>query len=234
MELIYEYLNMTPDITLKTGDKLVSIDNHVPDGAGLNTYAPLKIAVHLHVFYVDIFRNYIAYFDKFKFSFDLFITTDTRDKKEEIEQYLKSFKTWEALKEIIITDNLGRDIIPWISISGNLKDYDVAGHFHTRKSPREDNWTGVVWQQDIFETLLENAGQIMDCFYTDKSLGIVIPDIPRYFSYIAPLDYKFKAILKKDIQKLWRRMNCKKALAPADSLIFIMPVGTMFWYRPAL
>jgi len=27
-------------------------------------------------------------------------------------------------------------------------------------------------------------------------------------------------------------MNCKKALAPADRLIFIMPVGTMFWYRP--
>jgi len=135
------------------------------------------------VFYVDIFRKYIDYFDKFKFSFDLFITTNARDKKEEIEQYLKSFKTGADLKEIIITDNLGRDIIPWISISGKLNDYDVTGHFHTKKSPREENWTGVVWQQDIFETLLENVGQIMDCFYTDKSLGIDSRYFPVFFIY---------------------------------------------------
>ena len=41
-----------------------------------------KIAVHLHVFYVDLLEDFLDAFENFHFVYDLFITTDNATKKQ--------------------------------------------------------------------------------------------------------------------------------------------------------
>ncbi|MFV8214910.1 rhamnan synthesis F family protein, partial [Streptococcus pluranimalium] len=50
-----------------------------------------KVAVHLHVFYVDLLEEFLDAFRHFDFSFDLYITTDIEDKVSKIEDILNLF-----------------------------------------------------------------------------------------------------------------------------------------------
>jgi len=227
VSLIEEHITQTfiPSESLFICDKVLS-------DPAVNRSPALKTAIHLHVFYLDIFEKYAACFDALPFPFDLFITTPDREKKEAIENYLRNHKTWDSLKEIIITENKGRDIIPWLSIAGKLEAYDVAGHFHTKKSSASETFIGLVWQQDLLDMLLGKASSIITALEEHDDLGMVIPDIPRYF-HIKTIKYYFELVLNKKLNDLWRRMGCKKSMDFTGEPVHIMPYGTMFWYRPA-
>ncbi|MDR1786099.1 MAG: rhamnan synthesis F family protein [Spirochaetaceae bacterium] len=214
-----------PNTSLFISDKILHIDNK----KNMDLYS---VALHIHVYYLDVFEKYLTYFDSMPFAFDVFITTDTQEKKKIIQESLQSHKTAEYVKEIIIVKNIGRDVLPWISIAERLKTYNVAGHFHTKKTTTAEQWVGESWQKDIFETLLENSQSILNAFAQNPGLGVVIPDIPHYWR-LHPLAYTHDADFLKKIKNLWQRMGCKKQLDFDAMTGFIMPFGTMFWYRPA-
>ncbi|TKV25280.1 lipopolysaccharide biosynthesis protein, partial [Citrobacter sp. TBCS-11] len=67
----------------------------------------LKIAIHLHAFYLDLIPEYLDYFDKYVQNYDLFITTDTKDKYEQI---IKSYPL-NQIKKVLVTGNKGRDVL---------------------------------------------------------------------------------------------------------------------------
>ena len=91
-----------------------------------------KIAVHLHTYYVDLLEDFLKQFENFHFTYDLFLTTDSEEKKEEIQSILdKNGK----VARIFITGNRGRDVIPMLKLKDELSAYDYIGHFHTKKSP---------------------------------------------------------------------------------------------------
>ena len=43
-----------------------------------------KVAVHLHVFYVDLLEEFLDAFQAFHFTYDLWITTDVEEKKQAV------------------------------------------------------------------------------------------------------------------------------------------------------
>ena len=191
-----------------------------------------KIAIHLHVFYLDIFEKYAAIFDEWTIEYHLFITTDTPERKQAIIDSFKNHSSYKNLKEIIILENHGRDILPWLSISEKLEAYDIVGHFHTKKTPTSNQYEGLCWQQELFDLLLLPVNTIIDNFNTNEKIGIIIPDIPRHFQsnpVIVSSQKKFGIIMND----LWKNMGCKKELDFLHLPIFVFPYGNMFWYRPA-
>lgn len=108
VSLIYDYFAemYEPNTSIFIGDKLIPAQ---ADNMG-RASSSLKIAVHLHVFYLDVFEKYIAILDNSPVEFDLFITTDTLEKKNDIEKYVHNHAAREKIKEIIICENKGRDI----------------------------------------------------------------------------------------------------------------------------
>jgi rhamnosyltransferase len=190
----------------------------------------LKVAIHLHVFYLDVFEQYIARFDNYSINFDLFITTDTPDKKKYIENYMKEHTS--KIKEIIIIENRGRDIFPWLCIGNRLDTYDVAGHFHTKHTETAKEIIGITWQQELFDLLINPIDTIIKTFYANKNIGIIIPDIPYFFSKVSPLKFLQEKDMQIIMNNLWERMCCKKQIDFTKLLTAIMPCGTMFWYRP--
>jgi len=79
VDLIVKHMSRIdlPDYPYLLGRKLLdlSLPISIPDK---------KIAVHLHVFYVDLLAEFLHSFKSFHFSYDLFITTDSEKKKNEI------------------------------------------------------------------------------------------------------------------------------------------------------
>ena len=135
-----------------------------------------RIAVHFHVYYVDMIADIVLYLRNIPVDFDLYISVpvvlDISD--ETIE---KRFSDIRKLCKITIarTPNRGRDIGPMLCTFGDiLREYDVILHIHTKKSAHTDRL--VDWGKHCFSRLLhsqEDVGKILKALSED--VGIVSP-----------------------------------------------------------
>jgi rhamnosyltransferase len=225
---IYNYFNeyYNPSVTFFIQDKLV---NYNIDS---NLCSP-SIAIHFNINFIDIFKKYAYLLNNIIYKYDLFITTDTAEKKIEIGNFLNDQPCNARLKEIYITPNHGRDILPWLSLKGALESYDFVGHFHTKKSSDQAEWVGVSWNDDILCPLLNNINHIINNFIADNKIGIIIPEIPYIFRKTFFLDYIQDKTMQSLLNIIWGKFKCKKQIDFKKLTNIIMPVGNMFWYRPA-
>ncbi|GHT74233.1 hypothetical protein FACS1894124_3830 [Spirochaetia bacterium] len=228
VNLIYSHVTevFNPNLSLQICDKLipaVKITEYIVN---------VSVAIHLHVFYLDVFNEYINYFNTITFNFDLYITTDTQEKEIYIRDYIKNTKTKKALKIILIVENRGRDVLPWLNLADTLSKYDIVGKFHTKKSAIRDEWFGITWQQELFDLLVHPIAAIIETFNSNEKIGIIIPETPYYFCIPAPFDFTEEKDMQPIMNKLWKKMSCKKSIDFRNLMTPIMPCGTMFWYRP--
>jgi rhamnosyltransferase len=228
VSIIFDYINQIydPDTTLFIQNKFIS--NKKKKANGLQD---TRVAVHIHSYYPDILGKFMAFLNNTNVDFDLYITTDSSGKRDVIYNYIKDQACFLKLKEIIVTQNQGRDIIPWLSIKDRLNQYDIVGHFHTKKSPGLEEWIGIVWLEDLLNSLLYNIENIISEFYNNDNLGIVIPEMPCLFRKL-PLP-GFSVNLNKMLNDLWNILKCRKKLDFENIKIVIFPIGSMFWYKPA-
>lgn len=232
--LVEDYLSteLQPDKSILYCNKV--LNTYSPNPVRHSHIEPGGVAIHVHVYYVDVWERYINYLQALDFPFALYITTDSKSKARDIAALLaERLGDGQVLKEVLVLENRGRDILPWILISEKLSGYDFVLHAHTKRSPTAAEWVGASWQQDIFDTLLEQAPKIAHAFQANKKLGVVIPDIPRYWRYVAPVRRATEAPFVDMMNDLWSDMACRKKVDFENAPLFIMPYGTMFWYRPA-
>ena len=189
--------------------------------------ADKKIAVHLHVFYVDLLEDFLDAFENFHFVYDLFITTDNATKKQEIESILRS-NGKDA--QIFVTGNVGRDVLPMLKLKDYLSDYDYIGHFHTKKSKEADFWAGESWRNELIDMLIKPADNILANFDDDK-LGIVIADIPTFFRFNKIVDAWNEHLIAPAMNDLWQQMGMTKAIDFNNFHNFVMSYGTYVWFK---
>jgi rhamnosyltransferase len=226
--VIIDYLNQIydPNTTLFIQNKLLS-----KKAESINSLRNIKVAIHLHSYYTDILETYMTFLNNANANFDLYITTDTSEKRDIIYNFFKNQACFLKLKEIIITENRGRDIVPWLTIKDRLNQYDIVGHFHTKKSLYIEEWIGVTWLDDLLASLLYDFNVIINEFVNNKNLGVIIPEVPYIFRRIRLLD--FSVHLRNITSNLWYKLGCKKEIDFKNFKALIFPIGTMFWYRPA-
>lgn len=189
--------------------------------------ADKKIAVHLHVFYVDLLEDFLDAFENFHFVYYLFITTDNATKKQEIESILRS-NGKDA--QIFVTGNVGRDVLPMLKLKDYLSDYDYIGHFHTKKSKEADFWAGESWRNELIDMLIKPADNILANFDNDK-LGIVIADIPTFFRFNKIVDAWNEHLIAPAMNDLWQQMGMTKAIDFNNFHNFVMSYGTYVWFK---
>lgn len=185
------------------------------------------IAIHLHAFYTDLLPDFFEQFITYKFHFDLFITTDVFEKKAEIEQQLSEFK---LKAQVFVTGNVGRDVLPMLKLKDKLANYEIIGHFHTKKSKEADFLVGESWRKDLIEMLVKPANQIVSQFLNQK-LGLVIADIPTFFRYNEIVNAANEAKIAPHMNDLWQRMEMNKAIDFTQIATFVMSYGTFGWFR---
>lgn len=187
-----------------------------------------KVAVHLHVFYVDLLQEFLTAFTAFAFDYDLFITTDRKEKVAEIEEILAENS---RAAEIVVTGNIGRDVLPMLKLKEALRSYDYVGHFHTKKSKEADFWAGESWRKELIAMLVTPANSILANMEAKDDLGLVIADIPTFFRFNKIVDAYNENQIAPAMNELWQKMGMTKAIDFNDMHTFVMSYGTYAWFK---
>lgn len=116
-----------------------------------------SLAIHLHLFYRDMMHDMCERIANIQQPFDLYVSTSQEahcaDLKHEFRSLLPN------ARKIVVANvpNRGRDIAPLIVEFGqNLSNYDIIGHFHTKKSPHDPALQS--WCEQILDLLLGKPG----------------------------------------------------------------------------
>lgn len=113
----------------------------------------ISIAVHLHLYYVDMLDEMINHLDSIPDTFDLFVSTPHSINEKDIVFLLKN--NIGNLGNVVIkrVPNKGRDLGPFIIEFGkSLQFYDAVCHVHTKKSEHTSQLQA--WGRDILNSLL--------------------------------------------------------------------------------
>lgn len=183
-----------------------------------------KYAVHLHLYYYDLAQDFINYFKHLPGDWDLYIThcgnVASKDLKEQFSDC--GFKEIFAKK----VNNIGRDIAPLFQgLKRQIlsKNYEVVGHFHSKKSNEvkiaEGPSLGDAWRDYLLQSLIgtkEEASKILSLF-NEKDVGLIFSEDHHCVDIGQNRDF---------IEVLCKNMEIS---VPLDTHVF--PLGTMFWAR---
>ncbi len=182
-----------------------------------------KIAVQLHLYYLDLLEEFADYFNNIPYKFDLMVSV--KDKKD-IEYVKSEFEKVKNVENVYVemACNRGRDVAPLVSMFGSrIKEYDYIIHVHSKKSL----FTGgeqTEWRRYLLEGLMGSEEIVKSNFYmldNGKNVGMVYPETFHVILY--PGHTWQKNRYSRD--ELLERIGVK---TKHDKIYLDYPVGTMF------
>jgi len=193
-----------------------------PDTAVAATGRVVKTALHVHVYYDDLFQTLMDCLAINKIRPDLFISVPNDDVKRSVERICEKYDG--VIKAIETVPNRGRDIGPFLSAFNgeHLNSYELVGHLHTKKTKDlADSSVGQIWYNFLLENLLGKTRPMADVILgkmtENANLGMVFADDPNVVGWDANRPYANWFSEKLGITSL------------PENITF--PIGTMFWAR---
>ncbi|WP_177166617.1 rhamnan synthesis F family protein [Nitrosomonas sp. Nm51] len=188
------------------------------------TIAPSgHIAIHAHIFYADLAKEFARFLKNMPYPYDLFVSTTSEADKHTCQQALLRLPQLKHLT-ITVVPNRGRDIAPFFCTFGkNLQQYAYIAHIHSKKSLYSDGKADG-WREYLLNQLLGSPLQIRKIFSLltgDKNAGLIYPQNATVLPHWANTWLSNKA--------LGYRLCRKLGVAPIPSGYFDFPAGSMFW-----
>ena len=98
------------------------------------TWRKQKIAICLHVFYVDVVKKFAECLHSFPTDVDVFVAVASHDIAEQVKSQFSSIKTVNKI-EVVVCPNRGRNFGPLlVEFGSSLLEYDLMCHLHSKKS----------------------------------------------------------------------------------------------------
>jgi glycosyltransferase involved in cell wall biosynthesis len=188
-----------------------------------NAVAQPRVALHVHVFYIEEFKAILDRLAQNQSRPTLFVSTPGRilDKvKDSLRDYAGPVGAVQA------TPNRGRDIAPLLTVFGPtlVAGFDIVGHLHTKRSMDVNDRDAILrWTTFLLENTVGGAvgGPMMDrilAAMTDApDLGIVYPADPQIMGWTRN---------RRQANAIAARMGFETLPEKID-----FPIGTMFWMR---
>ncbi len=201
------------------------------DVIGMESVVPLvdinkKIAVHLHLYYVDLIEEFWKYFNNIPFKFDLYVSCKSGSNIKEISKKFKTLKNVQNVK-VEETINRGRDIAPlYVQFGKEIEQYDYFLHVHSKKSIYSGK-EQYGWRQFSLDCLLgneETIRKIFSLFESDKRIGLFYPETFGDMPIIAQ-DWLLNAGMGREFLN---SMDIE-----FEDGFFNYPVGSFFWANTA-
>lgn len=206
--------------------KTINIEKSQP---GLNK----RIALQFHIFYTDLLDEIYLSLSTINNTFDLFISVINEADKKIVEDYFLSHKLVSVNKTVIeIYENKGRDIGPFVvQMSKYYKDYDIIGHFHTKKSLTSE--LGNNWRKQIFNSYFgsKNVADGLFAAFLNENVGFIAPE-PYKELHLQYIDNLRNVDNRKAIKDLLQVLIPEyKLLEGHNMLKYDYPCGNMFFAR---
>ena len=182
-----------------------------------------SIAIHLHLFYVDLLPEFVSYFSNMPYRFDLYISCQEDADVSAIKAGLKELKQAKTI-DIRNLPNRGRDLAPlYAKFATEILNHDYFLHVHTKKSLYSGEEKGG-WRRFCLELLLGSEDKIKHIFdmFKNENAGLIYPDIQEEIPAIA---YSWLAN-----EGLGRQLFAEYELGDMPC-VFNYPAGSFFWAR---
>lgn len=186
----------------------------------------IKILVHLHLYYTEMWPEMEAHLKNIVADYDLFVTLTKEN--ETLKQKIQAFKSDAVVSAM---ENRGFDVAPFIDILNhvNLDDYDYIIKLHTKRDmPKGFSLQKYDMSYGKHRSYLmnfinssDNFKKCLNAFKRDKNLGMI-----GDFRIICKKDRKGKDVVKKG-----RELLVKAGFADTEAPFIL---GTMFFARSEL
>lgn len=216
----------TRNLLKRDGDSIALINKTITiDPSQYTPPENLNIAVHAHVYYIDLFEEICQYLENIQFKYSLYISVKCSDDKTFVTERVKKLSHIDNF-DIQIVENRGRDVAPFLVYFGpSLKNHDLICHIHTKKSLFSGE-EKVEWRKYLLDRILgskDSVNAILQAFKEDSSIGIIYPEIYPFLPHWTCTWLSNKHTASAFLERLNIRFD------PDE--YFDYPVGSMFWIR---
>ena len=181
-----------------------------------------KIAVYIHLYYVDILDELIYRLKAVTYPFKLFVAVFST------ENYSTAFKQLNKTNidfTIKICENRGRNFGPMLVDFKEIQEYDLLLHLHSKKSLRtgEDNSQ---WRNELYDGLVGDSyvvSSILSEFMNNPECGLVYSESKQMEDWV-----------NNRLDSNGRILDMLGVNYPKNIRNFLdFPMGGMFWCRTA-
>lgn len=192
-----------------------------------------KVALMLHLYFEDLFEETLSYAKNMPEYADIYISTQTLEKKKKIEKLVQDFPNKVT---VIVINNRGRDVSALtVGFREYILNYDLICFTHDKKvSQLHDAIKGRAYAYVCYENTLGSKAFIenaIEKFYNDRRLGLLVPPPPQFAEYYPVLSgYGSGWGVNFDLCiSLAKRLNINLDMDPNKGPI--APYGSIFWFR---
>ena len=221
-------LRSCPPQTWYTNLALLSIFGKQPPVDFVNH---LRTAIIAHVFYPEMLTEILERAGNWPDPVELFVTTDSEQKREQIETALQDQPRFGRWQVRVVTTNRGRDISAFlIDCEDVIRDprFDLVMKIHSKQSLQDPESVSGWFRRHLFENLLGSPGysaNVAKLFQDDPQLGIVMPPVIHMG---VPTMGNGWTLNREPAKKLAGRLGVE---IPFDEVTPLSPYGSMFIAR---
>ncbi|EAQ03091.1 hypothetical protein OB2597_13143 [Pseudooceanicola batsensis HTCC2597] len=182
-----------------------------------------RFAIHLHLYYPDLWPEFSERLDRLDLSFDLYVTLTWRG--PETEWLADIIREAHPRAQVFPVANRGRDILPFLRLlnAGAFDGYEAICKLHGKKSPHRDD--GDAWRRHLVDGVLPGKAlwTSLSAFLADEDAALWVADGQRYSVR------KWWGSNRARTDALLRRVELDRSDTDFD-----FPAGSMYWMKPLL
>ena len=192
-----------------------------------------RVALAMHLYFMDMLDQSVAFAAKFPPQTDVFISTDSADKKEKIEAAFAGQRLHSIT--VLVVENRGRDVAAFLcDLAPRLQEYDYACFMHDKKAIQtKPGSVGASFGYVCNENICKNAAHVLNVlceFEKDPYLGILCPPYPTHGLYFMNMCSGGWGPNFENTKKLLKELKIDVPISGEESPI--APFGSVFWFRP--
>lgn len=195
--------------------------------------AQRRIALAMHLYFMDMLDQSLAFAAKFPPQTDVFISTNSEEKKAQIEQAFAGANVHSVTVRVV--ENRGRDVAAFLcDLAPSLQAYDYACFMHDKKAIQtKPGSVGASFGYVCNENVCKNAAHVLNVlceFENDPYLGILCPPYPTHGLYFMNMCSGGWGPNFENTKKLLKDLGLDVPISGEESPI--APFGSVFWFRP--
>lgn len=190
-----------------------------------------KIALVMHIHFPELIDECRRYAESMPDSADIYVTTNTEEKKSLIEESFAALKC-HAL-DVRVVPNKGRDVGPFlVEFADCYEKYDYICHVHDKKAGQlSPGSIGTSFAYKCFENVLASRAyveNVISTFEDNRRAGLLVPPPPNHADYYITLGMEWGSNYGRTVElakELGIDVSIREDKEPIAGL------GSYFWVR---
>ena len=201
------------------------------ESAGKQVSQRRRVVLLMHLYFMDLLEESFHYASAVPEFADVYITTDSQEKKQAILERFKSLPCGHL--EVRVVPNRGRDVSAlMIGLKDVLPKYEIACFYHDKKAGQVKPATiGESFGYKCAKNVLYNRAyvyQVLKTFDEHPRLGLLSPPEPNHGVYFATVGNEWSGnyeIAAEVAERLGITVPMAENKPP------VAPLGSVFWFR---